>query len=222
MLSSRGLLYASAMVSSVDTEDAGGDGAVVVGWLREAPYPVLFLTGCAGTGKSAVLARHVLPRLEREDGARVLVVPGTEDPATSLRTCLVESGDAGQDDDAACADLVGLLDRSVERLAGCRLLVVFEQCERFLNIQPKDPDVSAPLISLVRTSLARRAPSPTLLFVVRTDYLGQQPRELPDLVLNENWIELWGSARVGELPVRLSLQPSQKLLPEFLGSDVER
>ena len=186
------------------------------------------LTGIGGIGKTA-LAGRVISRL-REDGWLIAVHEGRWNPTAlitataaaiaaaapritdpALAAALARAGalltDPGIDDGPKLAAVAGLL-------AGCRLLVVFDDFEQ--NLTPGGQEFLDPAISEVMTALADAAQAGALLVTCRYPLPG------PDRFLAEVPVPALSAAELRRMFLRLpalaELDPAdQRLLTRTIG-----
>jgi Leucine-rich repeat (LRR) protein len=131
------------------------DGAHVraLDWVRRRPEKMLYFVGVSGSGKSSVLAAHVIPSLRTD----TLVVPlrVTENPLGRLRQALLADDTvwkSAQVDKHAKEDLPTLLTAATEHLerSGRRLLLVLDQFEELLVLDSADLGPLKDLLDFLR------------------------------------------------------------------------
>jgi hypothetical protein len=107
-------------------------------WVRGCPDRVLYLTGVSGSGKSSVLAAHVIPELRAD--ALVIPLRSSDDPVGRLRAVLLAPGAVWKEAQAKKhegADPTSLVRAASEYLgrSGTGLLLVVDQFEEALVSQ---------------------------------------------------------------------------------------
>ncbi|MEE8171074.1 MAG: NACHT domain-containing protein, partial [Phycisphaerae bacterium] len=162
-------------------------------WLHKTSERVLFLTGRSGSGKTSLLHAHVLPRLrEQQPPVRIIVLRGYQNPVEALRDELLVPGLIWKERPPADApDIEKLVAKACAHVRPARLLVVFDQFEELLILHEQDVERREAIERLSQAVEAGRLPGISLLFVLRSDYLGKvQELALPRLRQGDNWHEI--------------------------------
>jgi hypothetical protein len=171
---------------------ADGAHEAVLRWLLAAPEGAvpLYLTGDSGTGKSSLLAAHVVPEVG-EAGWTVAQARAYGDPEAQLRAALARHLPAKRHGGAATAEVPqptrALLEAAARRVPGTgRLLVLIDQFEEFVILH--EPAAREGFAALLRDLAARPVPGLVLLLVLRSEYKAHlEELDLPALRLGENW-----------------------------------
>ena len=154
---------------------------------------MLFLTGRSGSGKTSLLHAHVLPRLrEQEPPVRIIILRGYQGPVEALSDKLLGPGVIWKERPPADApDIETLVAKACAHLRPARLLVVFDQFEELLILHEQDVERREAIEQLSEAVEAGRLSGISLLFVLRSDYLGKlQELALPRLRQGDNWHEI--------------------------------
>jgi hypothetical protein len=158
-------------------------------WIEDAREPILFLTGDSGTGKSSLLAAHVVPALG-EQGWLVVSARSYADPLASLRASLLEPGRIWKSPPAE-DDAGELLAQAAQRLARSdrRLCVLLDQFEEFVILHA--PAARAGFTGLLQALGERPVAGLRLILVLRSEYEAALAEAgLPRLRQGENWFKL--------------------------------
>jgi hypothetical protein len=150
-------------------------------WLKRTEATVLYLSGASGSGKSSLVEAGLVPALE-EDGWATLLVRGMGSPLTALTKALQDADELFPKPQSSRTGLRTLLTRAGEERARVNtgpLLIVMDQFEEFLLLEEGAEKVA---YSEFLTELAKDpVPNIRLLHVFRSDYRELIFREgLPD------------------------------------------
>jgi Leucine-rich repeat (LRR) protein len=173
-----------------ETAFARSDGAhkEVLRWIERSSSQVLYLTGLSGSGKSSILAAHVVPELERKETV-VISLRGYQDPVKALEIELLKPKVIWQKPDPEPGGVVPLVERACRHLRPRRLVVILDQFEEFVILQQaeKQKEFVQFLVALNTIQSATL----TLLLAFRSDYIGLiENLALPSLNQNTNWKEV--------------------------------
>lgn len=139
-------------------------------WIDNSQFPILYLSGQSGVGKSSLINAAIAPGLSSA-GWVVVRQRLYDDPFAALPRGLLRPGIVWQKPPTDATDARDLFERAAERVSGekKRLLLIIDQFEESLILcgEPVKKRLAALLLDLV----ARPVSAMTILLALRAEYL---------------------------------------------------
>ncbi len=161
----------------------------VLEWIKTSVgYPVLFLTGRSGVGKSSLLSAYVIPKLRAEQNWVVVESRSYADPVLQIAEALKKSDKIWGTTPKDISDLYSLVVKAAKDIAPQKLLIVVDQFEEFYLLS--NPETREQFNEFIDAIEKLSDESIKILFSARTDdeYLAElQGLELSQMHLNDNW-----------------------------------
>ena len=162
----------------------------ILDWICNTEFPILYLTGKSGTGKTSLLNAWVLPKIKNSNRPTKLVnIRGFHDPIEVLINHLNTPGEIWKKKVRTDKGCRKLLEKACSHLGDTRLLIIFDQFEEFLILH--DEEGRREFEELMRSLEVDPIDGLILLLVLRSDYLSELSKiHLPKLEQDKNWREV--------------------------------